>query len=466
MFTLTPEREAMTIKGFSNKIKQASFYIPFTLYFFLFVIAVSLAWKLLHKNPQDIDTSYNDIFTLLLKVALLFGVALLLLALLSVSISLVYFMVKRKKTGIEFNISTDLKHTDLLQKQTVRLFLHPVLKPFFGFIKIRLQYGSAHFSKKFLLVENQRKQLFNNTIEGTYHWPLPEIKEYHVQKAILYFEDFLQFFSVAVDLPANNHFITQPTALTRPNVNVRPRKTEDTTTRIEELRKEEGEYLNYKHFENNDDVRRIVWKIYAKNKELVVRMPEIMDPYASHVYLFASFFSGFMVDGNTPVQIPFLNYYKEMIWTLYQNLVKQGFEVRYVPDQPIAKTNSADVQQQVKYAISTSHWQYNTDIRTYCKTSDASILVVSSLSNLDEVKELVEKHGNDITIIFVKLSESLHKQNMLHWVKWLFVENEKDDMEMYKSAWATSLNLRPKIVENEKKLKMILEKYQKANVEL
>lgn len=465
MFTLTPEREAMTIKGLSNKIKQASFYIPFTLYFFLFVIAVSLAWKLLHKNPQEIDTSFNDIFTLLLKVALFFGVALLLLALLSVAVSLVYFIVKRKKTGIEFKIATDLKQADLLQKQTVRLFLHPVLKPFFGFIKIRLQYDSTQFSKKFLLIENQRKQLFNNTIEGTYNWPLPEIKEYHVQKAILYFEDFFQFFSVAVDLPANNHFITQPNALTRPNVNVRPRKTEETTTRIEELRKVEGEYLNYKHFENNDDVRRIVWKIYAKNKELVVRMPEIMDPYASHVYLYTTFFSGLMVDGNTPVQIPFLNYYKEMIWTLYQNLVKQGFEVRYVPDQTIAKSNTADVQQQVKYAISTSHWQYETDIKTYCKTSDASILVVSSLSNVDEVKELVEKHGNDITIIFVKLSESLHKQNMLHWVKWLFVENEKDDMELYKSAWATSLNLRPKIVENEKKLKMILEKYQMVHVE-
>ena len=466
MFTLTPERDAMTIKGFSNKIKQASFYIPFTLYFFLFVIAVSLAWKLLHKNPQEFDTSYNDIFTLLLKVALFFGVALLLLALLSVAISLVYFIVKRKKTGIEFKIATDLKHTDLHQKQTVRLFLHPVVKPFFGFIKIRLKYDSSNFSNKFLLIENQQKQLFNNTIEGTYHWPLPEIKEYHVQKAILYFEDFFQFFSVAVDLPANNHFITQPTTLIRPNVNVRPRKTEETTTRIEELRKVEGEYLNYKHFENNDDVRRIVWKIYAKNKELVVRMPEVMDPYASHVYLYTTFFSGLMVDGSTPVQIPFLNYYKEMIWTLYQNLVKQGFEVRYVPDQTIAKSNTADVQQQVKYAISTSHWQYDTDIRSYCKTTDASILVVSSLSNVDEVKELVEKHGNDITIIFVKLSESLHKQNMLHWVKWLFVENEKDDMELYKSAWATSLNLRPKIVENEKKLKMILEKFQKANVEL
>lgn len=450
----------MTIKGFSNKIKQAGFYIPFTLYFFLFVVAVSFAWKLLHKNPQEIDTSFNDIFTLLLKVALFFGTALLLLALVSVGVSLLYFLWKRKKTGIEFKIVTDLKQTDLHQKQTVQLFLHPVLKPLFGFIKIRLQYDSTHFSNKFLLVEHQRKQLFNNTIQGTYHWPLPEIKEYHVQKAILYFEDFFQFFSVAVDLPANNHFITQPTIINTSNINVRPRKTEETTTRIEELRKVEGEYLNYKNFENNDDVRRIVWKIYAKNKELVVRMPEVMDPYASHVYMYASFFSSFMVDGNTPVQIPFLNYYKEMIWTLYQNLVKKGFEVKYIPDQSIAKSNSADVQQHVKYAVSTSNWQYNNDIKTYCKTSDASILVVSSLSNADEVKELAERHGNDISIIFIRLSESLHQQNILHWVKWLFVENEKNDMELYKSAWATSLNLRPKILENERKLKTILEKYQ------
>lgn len=455
----------MTIKGFSNKFKQAGFYIPFTLYFFLFVVAVSLAWKLLHKNPQEIDTSYSDIFTLLLKVALFFGIALLVLALVSVGISLVYFLLKRKKAGIDFKIETDLKQTDLHQKQTVRLFLHPILKPFFGFIKIRLQYDSTHFSNKFLLVENQRKQLFNNTIEGTYHWPLPEIKEYHVQKAILYFEDFFQFFSVAVDLPANNLFITQPTIVNRADVNVRPRKTEEITTRIEELRKVEGEYLNYKNFENNDDVRRIVWKIYAKNKELVVRMPEIMDPYASHVYLYASFFSTFMVDGNTPAQIPFLNYYKEMIWTLYQNLVKKGFEVKYVPDQPIAKSNTGDAQQHVKYAISTSRWQYSNNISTYCKTSDASLLVVSSLSNADEVKELAERHGNDISIVFIKLSESLHQQNMLHWVKWLFIENEKDERELYKSAWATSLNLRPKILENERKLKMIIDKYQGVNVE-
>ena len=454
----------MIITGFRNKLKQAGFYIPFTLYFFLFAIAGTVAWSVLHNNQNENDTAFADIFTLLLKVAFFFGAILLGLALLSVLISFIYFLYKRKKAGIDFRISTDLKESELNQKQTVRLYLHPVLKPFFGFVKLRLQYDNNHFSNKFSLLENRQNKLFSTTIEGIYHWPLPEIKEYHVQKTILYFEDVFQFFSFAVDLAASNHFFTQPTALHRPDMKVLPRKTEETTTRIEELRKVEGEYLNYKNFENNDDVRRIVWKIYAKNKELVVRIPEIMDPYASHIYLYASFFTAYNIEGSVPAEVPFLNYYKVMIWTIYQNLVKQGFDVRYVPDQEVAKKNMADAQQLVKYSISTSHWQTDKDLKDYCKTSDASIVVISSLSDAGQVQELIERHGNDITFIFVRLTESLKKNNMFDWVQWLFVQNEKNDIEVYKSAWATAFNLRPKIVQNERKLKEILEKYQVSTV--
>jgi hypothetical protein len=450
----------MTINGFRNKFKQAGFYIPFTLYFFLFAIAGIIAWKVLHKNLQENETAFADIFSLLIRVVAFFSVILLGLALLSVLISLIFFLYKRKKTGTDFRLSTDLKESELHQKQTVRLYIHPVLKPFFGFVKLRLQYDEQHFSNKFSLMENKQNKLFSTTIEGTYHWPLPAIKEYHVQKAILYFEDVFQFFSFAVDLSASNHFFTQPTALDRPAMKVAPRKTEETTTRIEELRKVEGEYLNYKNFENNDDVRRIVWKIYAKNKELVVRIPEIMDPYASHIYLYASFFNDFDTAGSTPVEVPFLNYYKVMIWTVYQNLVKQGFDVRYIPDQELAKRHTGDEQQGVKYSISTSHWQKNLDLRAYCKTKDASVVMINSLSDAGQVQELIEKHGNDITFIFVKLTEGLKKHNMFDWVQWLFVQNEKNDMEVYKSAWATAFNLRPKITQNEKRLQEILEKYQ------
>ena len=98
----------MIITGFRNKLKQAGFYIPFTLYFFLFVIAGTVAWNMLHNNQNENDTAFADIFTLLLKVAFFFGAILLGLALLSVLTSLIFFLYKRKKTGIDFRISTDL----------------------------------------------------------------------------------------------------------------------------------------------------------------------------------------------------------------------------------------------------------------------------------------------------------------------------------------------------------------------
>jgi hypothetical protein len=76
------------------------------------------------------------------------------------------------------------------------LFIHPVLKPFFGFEKLRLLYDQNYFFAKVLFIREQQTQIFQHTIEGAYHWPLPQIKEYHVEKAILYFEDVFQFFSM------------------------------------------------------------------------------------------------------------------------------------------------------------------------------------------------------------------------------------------------------------------------------
>src|SRR4051794_20511734 len=285
-----------------DKIKHAAFYIPFTIYFVVFAIAAFIGFKMLGNNEIDADSSFTDIFQLLLKVAMAFTIAIILVAFIPVLISLVYFKYKQRKTGVRFEISTDIKESELNQKQTVKLLIAPVLKPVFGFIKLRLLYDEKLYSKKFSLLENSKRKFFSTSIEGTYHWTLPQIKEYHVQKAVLYFEDIFQFFSIAVSLPTSSHFFTQPTTKGLRDLNVSPRKTEETNTRIEQLRKVEGEYLNYKNFENNDDVRRIVWKIYAKNKELVVRIPEIMDPYASHVYLYASFFSQYTTEGNSAVE--------------------------------------------------------------------------------------------------------------------------------------------------------------------
>jgi cbb3-type cytochrome oxidase subunit 3 len=446
-----------------DKIRRASFYIPFTVYFVAFFVAAFIAFRAASNNEIDTYSSYSDIFSLLLKVAIAFCGAIILIAFLSVLVSYLYFIYHKKKKGIYFEIATEIKETDLKQKQSIKLIIRPVLKPFFGFLKLRLLYDKKQYSEKFSLVENKGGRFFNTSIEGTYNWPLPQIKEYHVEKGLVYFEDIFQFFSFAVTLPASSHFFTQPSSKPVADLKVAPRKTEHTTTRIEELRKVEGEYLNYKNFENNDDVRRIVWKIYAKNKELVVRIPEIMDPYASHLYLYASFFSHFNIEGNAAAEIPFLNYYKVLIWSVYQNLVKRGFEVRYIPDQQMNKNNMADEQQSVKYMISTSSWHRVTDLKSYVKSNDASVIVISSLSDANEVKQFIELHGKDITFIFIKLTDAFKNQNMIDWVQWIFVQNAKEDMDVYKRGWSLS-PLRVRIKENERLLTDIVEKYQEEKV--
>lgn len=458
------------IQNIRQSLRLISFYIPFTWYFVLFVAGCTIAYLSLKNQPVVPDTSYADIYLLLISIAIWFCIILVALALITVIVSYIFFLVKKRK-GVEFNIETkqqpsrkkEHKKKQLFtlaentDKAIVQLYLHPVLRPFLGFIKMRLEYDEGNFSHKFSVAERSQKKFINTTIDGVYQWSLPEIKEYRIERAIIYFEDFFQFFSLASSVVTSNRFYTHPFDESSKNIDILPRKTEDTNTRIEELRRVEGEYINYKSFENNDDVRRIVWKIYAKNKELVVRIPEILDPYASHIYLYASFFSVFDTQASDVVQIPFLNFYKIIVWSIYRQLTQSGFEVKYIPDQEVAQQYAGDEQQQVKYIISTSKWHKEKDLQNFVRLRDASMVLIHSLSDVEQVKEMVDEYGKEISFVFIPLTESLKGQNIGDWVQWLFVQQEKDETAIYRTNWSLSL-LRPKILQNEKKLRKILEK--------
>ena len=447
----------MNYTGLKNQLRQASFYIPFTRYFLAFAVAAVLAFFWLNVQPPPPGSGYANILLLLLKVATSFAASLIIIALITVLIPYVYFLFHKRRKHVLFSVDTHSVGGDLNRKHTIRLRLSPVLKPLFGFIRLRLQYDGDQFSDKFSLLETGKKVVFSNKIEGIYHWPLPQIKEYKLEKAILYFEDIFQFFSLATDLDTGSNFFTHPTAGSMKTLDVSPRKTEETNTRIDELRRVEGEFLHYKKFGDSDDVRRIVWKIYAKNKELVVRVPEILDPYASHIYMYTSFFTSFDVAGNKVAEVPFLNYYKVMAWTVYDALIKKGYEVKYIPDQEVAMANYTDEHDKIKYQLSTSSWHQEKTLGDYVKTEDASVVLVSSFSDATELQQLAERHGSDVHFIFIRLSDALHTHNLAHWIKWFFVNDEDHDGSKYKTWWSLS-PLKNSVMENERKIQAVLER--------
>jgi len=262
-------------------------------------------------------------------------------------------------------------------------------------------------------------------------------------------------------LPVQDHFHTHPFSPLVEDFAISPLKTEDTTTRIEELKKVEGEYLHYKNFENNDDVRRIVWKIYAKNKDLVVRIPEILDPYASHAYMYVSFFNDFELGGNATAEIFFLNYYKSTVWAVYQKLCKEGFDVKYIADQQTPVQHFNEEQQSVQYTITTSNWQKERDIKSFADMKDASVIVLSSLCRAEDAEALFSNRASSTVFVLVRLSKSLHRSYVISLLKWLFIQQEKNDVEVYKTKWRLSL-LRPKILQNERRLEAVFAKHDRV----
>ncbi|HEX8516077.1 MAG TPA: DUF58 domain-containing protein [Bacteroidia bacterium] len=454
---------ASRIKQLRTSLKWIGFYIPFTLYCALFILTCFLGYSWLQTKAGIPDSAYKDIFSLLLRFTAGFCIILLSIAFITAFIPLVYFLIKKNKQRISFEINTPAKAEKTSAGQPIVIRLLPVLKPLLGFVKIRLKYGPDHFSEKFTLIDASSKKLFSNELNGTYYWRLPEIREYKIDKAVIFFEDFFQFFSFAIPLNTKNNFHTYPVASRTEGIAAFPRKTEETSIRIEEIKKVEGEHINYKNFESNDDVRRIVWKIYAKNKELVVRIPEVMDPYASHLYLYASFFSSFDIRDNEVINSPFLNYYKTICWSVYKQFAAKGFDVKYIPDQDIPQNRMENDEEQTRYAISVSSWHTEKQLRDHVKAKDASLVIISSLSNPEQVKHLLEGSGSEITFVFVPLTEGLSKQHLGDWLQWLFVQQEKDSTAVHKSAWSLSL-LRLKIIKNEKQLKQLLDMHERSAI--
>ncbi len=444
-----------------NPIKRFSNYFPFTLYFILFGCGIIISYFFLENKLVAPESSFTAVLKLIISIIVFTTLVYLSIGFILVFIAWLFLLIAKKRHLLQIHIDTSNITNNISQSQTLQIKITPILKPFLGFIKIKFRYDGDEFSEKLSIASLGTKTLFSKNCEGIIHWQLPQIKEYSLQSAIIYFEDYFQFFSLPIYHNIQINFIANPQVVKINSINTQPRKTEETKIRIADLRKVEGEYLNYKNFENNDDVRRIVWKIYAKNKELVIRTPEVLDPFASHVYLYASFYSSFQFNGNNIIEIPFLNYYKTLIWSAYQQLCKQNYEVKLVADQKANATSILSDANIIKNHLSICEWQQNKNLKEYCKISEASILIISSLNNALEVQQIIEQSSNSITIILIKLSDSLKNNKIIDWIEWIFIQKEKNEMEKYKANWNFN-SLRNKILSNEKQLEAMIQNQMSA----
>jgi hypothetical protein len=358
-------------------------------------------------------------------------------------------------------MDTDVQHADFLR---IRSQLPFALKPILGFVKMRLLYDKSKFTDKFILSDriNQNFFSFKTGLAGNNTLLLPDIKEYNFSNAIIFFEDMLQFFKFTSICNLNQNIYNLPHSLLYDTNEIAPKKTEEEKIRIQQLKKVEGELLHYKKFEDSDDVRRIVWKIFAKNKELVVRVPEIMDPFASHIYMYASFYNDQHFQLHPEYHQEMINHFKNSIWTIFDSLSKKEFEVRFISDQH--QLLNSHEKKTVQKAITLSQWHKDKSLSDYFKIQNGSILCIHSYTPINELTLLLSSTESNTNIFFIQLSKVFKSHYILNFLIRIFFKPPPDHLSSLRSRWAIH-PLKFQTLNNEKALLSLLKK-SNLNIEL
>ncbi len=445
-----------TVRSFWRRLRL---YLPFTGSTVIVALAFWGLHRLLYRPPAakgDEPDALQPFILLMGKATLWFAAALFLLSLLSAVAAWLHFLWLRSRLATPLQTAF---RTDAGGRAVLHATLPKAFRPVLGFVTGRLVYDDGQVTDAFPLARSHRrkKKLFREALAGEAPLRLPDIREYELRGAVVYFEDMLRLISLPAHQPLTGQFHQPPHVIRDHEVLAEPRHTETLDVRIDRMKRVEGDLLHYKDFEAGDDVRRIVWSVYARNRDLVVRVPERFEPYASHLYVYASF--GASVPAAFDLDSPFfregLNYYKNRVWTVYQGLAGSNASVRYIPDQDLRLPEALPADERVLRSISHSQWQTAKPLTDYFDAKKGAVLLVSSLTPPEELQEALHRSGSGVIVYFVRLSQAFRHSAALHWSKRLLLRPDDDRLGRLRSRWLFS-PLRPWLKKREKALEALL----------
>jgi hypothetical protein len=205
-------------------------------------------------------------------------------------------------------------------------------------------------------------------------------------------------------------------------------------------------------------VRRIVWKVYAKNRELVVRIPELYEPYASHLYFYASFFAGVKAQWMSEGYLKeMLNYYKNCVWTVYDTLSQKEWDLRYIPDQSFHIPEQLPDNEMAARIISNSTWHHDAGLQQYFNPKSGTVLCISSFTDPVELTNVLDKCSPSTVIYFVKASSVLKHFAPFSLLGRLLFLPPQDRLAKLRAGWTFS-PIRFQVHKKEKEIEDILKK--------
>jgi Protein of unknown function DUF58 len=445
---------------FFRRLRYYASFFPLRLNLFLWMVLLTgLYWKFGTGN-NNLNDLGDIISQLLLKMVLIITIFVLGGGLITVLIPWMHFIFSKKNREPVFKYQFEQSSNGENGFIHINISINSLWRPLLGTVQMQWWYADGTSSGKMILAGNRRRHnsLLRESVKGHYRLMLPAIRSYSIREAAVYFEDGIRLFSLAGGLSLEAGFYVGARHSPLKERAITPRKTEEAKLHIQSIRKTEGDYLHYKDFESNDDVRRIVWKIYARNKDLVVRIPEMHNPYASHVSVYASFYSAGFAEAGTAVGQMWLNHYKNAIWSLLHQMQQQDLAIRLKADQENNNVQQVKPEEQLHFQVSVAEWQHYLPVQKYFQPADAAILFFTSLVPSSDLAIAIRNTSPDTLLVFVPLSRLMVIKTG-EWWKYIFMKPSAGSLESAKWSWVKSGD-RKAVLKNEAEIEKLLHQIQ------
>lgn len=252
-------------------------------------------------------------------------------------------------------------------------------------------------------------------------WPLQDYQIYTVMQLQICITDTFCFFRWRITLPIQQLLYHLPVSPPLPHNNFTPYETTEEPMASKKKLLRLGDLFQYKNFEDNDDVRRIVWKIYAKHKDLVVRTTDVQYLPATQVYLYASFYQPVKIVGDILAQQT-LNTYKERLWALVQAVEKEEIKIIWRTDQP-TQIPTDSTKHAIQWQLTQCNWQQQHSVDQLITQKHKGILCATVYTPLTLLqKVLIEKSVS--TILFIPIVPWYKPFSIRTIFKWLWISDE------------------------------------------
>ncbi|RMH82779.1 MAG: DUF58 domain-containing protein [Calditrichaeota bacterium] len=322
-----------------------------------------------------------------------------------------------------------------------------VRKPPGGFLRVRLVFDDFLQTDDLLLTQKVKSGKKTVGVGVSTHLPLPNIRDYRLQCSFIYFEDFFHLFALPYRETEQVGLYTEPPRREEAAVDISTDKSEDPVQKVLQHKTARGELIDYKKYAPGDDIRRIIWKVFARTRELTVRKPEMTYPYVSHINVLASFYDGSPSHQTPEIKEFLLDIYKEKLRQIVDALQEQELAVRFFTDQPVPEHYSLDEYHRILYMISTSRWQKQMPVDQFVRENrhklrgGSTVLVFSSLCASTALENLRNGRLNDFHLLFYDVTRTLTESRPPSLIKRLFVVDPYEPLE----AARRKLNARPTI---------------------